>query len=428
MRKDITISEHMQTEVATSDFRRSVMTQNENSALSQRNKLRVQFLDNEKMQGASYAKDLEKTLAINKEILKELLTNDPKIDPGCKKIISKFNEENMLLQNQVKKLIKERDELQAKILINEQIVTNLTTKQTEQSEEFDQKLEKLKKENEQKIHEIEDILEYKEFELQELQLKHSKAINLIQKYGLKYSEILAASGDLLSDSKTNKKITNTIAENEALSKEIELLRKKLVEADSKILELKILNSGTTTNDGGTDENRAMPENNENLKGGAESARPAKISPMKFQIPSLDLSKVKQKTKPQISDHAYIHKLEDSIKLLNDRIKDLETENRDLQQKIMQLENTNSNLIKLNMNLSHSLQDEKDKNNRINQTNSRNNKNSINKSYIGSYRANTDISITPKNNKNYQINEDNEIKQIKIKEICENNDKKDQSFG
>eukprot|EP00831_Metopus_contortus_P047988 TRINITY_DN38937_c0_g1_i1.p1 TRINITY_DN38937_c0_g1~~TRINITY_DN38937_c0_g1_i1.p1 ORF type:complete len:109 (-),score=28.62 TRINITY_DN38937_c0_g1_i1:96-422(-) len=93
----------------------------DNSEAVRTNRLKGSFLEKEKDQMLEYIKDLEETITINKQIISELLLQGGGVQD--KKIIGKLNGENASLQMQLKRVIKERAELQAKLLIAEQILS-----------------------------------------------------------------------------------------------------------------------------------------------------------------------------------------------------------------------------------------------------------------------------------------------------------------
>jgi len=88
------------------------------------------FLDKVKDQMKSYIADLESSLAINKSIIEELVKKHI-WSLQEKRVMEKLSQENSRLQEQVKNLVRERDELQTKLLITEQINENYKKREAE---------------------------------------------------------------------------------------------------------------------------------------------------------------------------------------------------------------------------------------------------------------------------------------------------------
>ena len=372
------------------DARKTVTEANDPELGTNRNKIRAKFMDTEKLQGSEYARNLEKNLQINKEILNELISSDTRMEDGCKKTLIKLNTEAMSLQTQIKKLVKERNDLQAKLLINEQLIDNLSMKQNELISDCNEKVRTFERAWQDRVSELEEELEYKGCELQTLQLKFSKAETLLRKHSGKSAELEAACQELFKQSTTRKKLTSVVFENEALTKEIEALKKKL-EAKHAQEEAESANEKLT-----------------------RSPQLSRSFVVRSSIPSLDLSKVKKPDNPE-ADTAYIHKLEESIKLLNVRIKTMEDSIREISQKNMQLENTNSNLFQMNVSMSKALQEEKEKLEKVSGRGSRT-RTQNNKSW---YATGTMADLSePKNAKLVPITKSIADQPIKIKENAE----------
>ncbi len=184
------------------------MTEMDERAATCRGKIRGIFLEKDKEQMSGYIKDLERTLAINKEIISELLGKGAG-ESQNKRVIEKLNYENANLQFQLKKAIKERNDYQAKLLISEQIVEDYKAKELE-----------VVKDNEEKFVELTDQLNRKEFFLQNTQRKYEKAEALLKRFSHKDQEIRKALKELNADGRAEKRITNVVEENEQLQKEL----------------------------------------------------------------------------------------------------------------------------------------------------------------------------------------------------------------
>lgn len=188
--------------------------------------LRGRFMDTEKSQVSAYICDLEHSLALNKQIIAELFASDSSKDAtGAKKVILKLNSENAALQSQLKKVIKERDECQAKMLINNQIVDDCRKREAETA-----------RESQEKLAEIVDQLNRKEFFMQNLERKYDRAVALMKRFSHKDQEIRQAFKELAAESKDDRKIANVVEENELLQTQLSEERKRTADLARKLEE------------------------------------------------------------------------------------------------------------------------------------------------------------------------------------------------
>lgn len=280
-------------------------------------KLKVRFIDNDKTQMANYIKDLEKTIQINKQIMAEYFSSDPKIEMNNKKTMEKLNIENANLQTQLKKIVKERDEAQGKLLISEQIIENNKAKEFEM---------------EKKLKDTTKKLDFTEYSLLKTQYFLNKAEILLRKPNIK--EIACFLKELTGSDKILKK-SNLIEEKEQLAKQLRDANKKIAELGNRCNELMAANENL---------NLAINE----MRIGGRCSGPFDIADVSKKISILEISE-------NSPDSAYIHKLEEKINLDNAKIQGLEQENRECYEKIAQLDITNSTLFKLNTKLSRELQ-------------------------------------------------------------------------
>eukprot|EP00826_Nyctotherus_ovalis_P043396 TRINITY_DN4563_c0_g1_i1.p1 TRINITY_DN4563_c0_g1~~TRINITY_DN4563_c0_g1_i1.p1 ORF type:complete len:339 (+),score=92.99 TRINITY_DN4563_c0_g1_i1:122-1138(+) len=93
------------------------------------------FLERASDQTKAYITDLESSLAINKTILGELVKKHV-WSLQEKRVVEKLTQESVMLQEQVKKLVRERDELQMKLLISEQINENYKRREAEMMQDM----------------------------------------------------------------------------------------------------------------------------------------------------------------------------------------------------------------------------------------------------------------------------------------------------
>ncbi len=288
-------------------------------------KLKARFVDTDKAQMAACIKDLEKTLQINKEIMTDLFAADSKSEGGQKRVLENLNRENVQLAGQIKRAIKERDDAQAKLLISEQLVENLQEKEQELAADFAERERELMAQ-----------LDRKEYEFQRAQQRLDSACMLLAKYAGGEVEVKQFTKNAKDSADSPQKISNVIEESEELRKELTAARKRAEELEMADHDLRTLNEQLT-----------LSLNEMRVFGG---------KPAKSTVPVLDFSKIRRPDYKAMSDSGYMHKLEESIKLLSKRAQELEAENRELLQKNMQFQNANASLLKLNTDLSQTLQE------------------------------------------------------------------------
>lgn len=200
------------------------MTETDECAVNSRKRLKGVFLDKDKMQMSSYIKDLEKTLAINKEIIADLLDKSPS---SLSKTTQKLNAENAGLHLLLKKTVRERDDCQARLLISEQI-----------AEEFHGKEADLERQCADKVQECVDQLNMKEYVLQTYEKRYNRAIVLLRKYAEKDAEIRLLMREWNRENEPERRcITNLVEENEALVTEVQTARQQLVQLQTKFAQL-----------------------------------------------------------------------------------------------------------------------------------------------------------------------------------------------
>eukprot|EP00826_Nyctotherus_ovalis_P065389 TRINITY_DN9612_c0_g4_i1.p1 TRINITY_DN9612_c0_g4~~TRINITY_DN9612_c0_g4_i1.p1 ORF type:complete len:431 (+),score=129.89 TRINITY_DN9612_c0_g4_i1:131-1423(+) len=280
-------------------------------------KLRAKFAASEKTHSEEYVKDLESTLQINKIMLSEVLSS-VNFEETQRKILKELNNENIKLLKEIKSVTQERDDVNVKLLMAEQIITSYKDREILQSQELEERLGVLKHE-----------LESREFDLELLQQKHSTALTLLKKHtqDKDIANFLRAAVDYMP-----KSTTDLVNERNELSRELE-------HAKSRIAELEIAQHDLVTL-------------NDQLKLSVKGM--GIFGSRKGDVPVLDFTKVKRGGDKKFDDKAYIHKLEESIKHLCKRVQELEDQNKKVLQKNMQLQNSTDNFLKLNTDLSYSL--------------------------------------------------------------------------
>eukprot|EP00826_Nyctotherus_ovalis_P012658 TRINITY_DN13364_c0_g1_i1.p1 TRINITY_DN13364_c0_g1~~TRINITY_DN13364_c0_g1_i1.p1 ORF type:complete len:338 (+),score=92.37 TRINITY_DN13364_c0_g1_i1:69-1082(+) len=138
---------------------------------------KAEFAKMEAQQIREYAADLESNLAINKAIISELVKKHV-WSLQDKRVIEKLLQENSLLQDNVKKLMKERDDIQARLLISQQ--TNNNYKEREKDLISD--MEHLKQQ-------FMGQLTRKTYMLQSLEQKHDQALEVLKELAKKDQQI-----------------------------------------------------------------------------------------------------------------------------------------------------------------------------------------------------------------------------------------------
>lgn len=178
-----------------------------NRSRKTRSAIKFDFALREKEQANSYIADLENNLQINKTIIAELIGKVP--SGQGKKVMELLNSENANLHSQIKKLIGERNEIQGKLLISEQIIQNMKKHEQETVKDLL---------NRQK--ELADQLNRKEFVLQKIERRYDKAIDMLNTMTKKNQDAKGALKNLKADRRSEFKLTNIVEENERLSNEL----------------------------------------------------------------------------------------------------------------------------------------------------------------------------------------------------------------
>ncbi len=202
-----------------------IMTETDDEAVHTRKRLKGGFLEKDKMQMSSYIKDLEKTLAINKGILSDLLKAE-RSDSSLKVVLEKLNAENAALQLQLKKAVRERDDYQARLLISEQVAEEFRGRENEMLQQY-----------EDKAREYVDQLNRKEYVLQSYERRYNRAMSVLKKYTERDGEVRMLLKDWTENENDRRCITNVVEENEALFTEVKTARQKVAEIQTKFTQM-----------------------------------------------------------------------------------------------------------------------------------------------------------------------------------------------
>ena len=98
-----------------------------NDHVSLRQKIKGVFIDRDKTQVNTYIKDLESSIAINKEIINSLIIKGSENEKN-KETMLLLNKENGKLNLRIKEIVIDRNKCQSKLLIAEQMLADLKGK------------------------------------------------------------------------------------------------------------------------------------------------------------------------------------------------------------------------------------------------------------------------------------------------------------
>ena len=184
------------------------VTEVDDASINTRRQLKGRFLEKDKLQMSSYIKDLEKTILLNKSIISDLLTSE-KSAALYKKTIEKLNRENIGLQNKVKELVRERDNAQSRLLVCEQMIEELKSRENDIEQHCTEKSK-----------EMIEQLDVKEYVLQSYERRFRKAMKLLQKYKERDINIRFFLNEVTDENDNKKSMTSVIEENEVLVKKV----------------------------------------------------------------------------------------------------------------------------------------------------------------------------------------------------------------
>ena len=177
-----------------------------------RQKLKVTFLEQEKAEILARIKDLEASLAINKQIIRDLCDGSFSEHVKYKQAVQKLNNENINLHQTVNKITKEKKEYEGQKLIYTQVIEEHKKKEAELIEEW-----------KDKVSELLDQLNKKEYLLQVEEKKSQDMERLLLKYLKNVPEIKT----VLPQKNTSHAaigISNVVIENQHLQARVNELR------------------------------------------------------------------------------------------------------------------------------------------------------------------------------------------------------------
>ena len=123
---------------------------NTTRTLADKRIMKINFLELENKNMIQMIEDLQTTLKINKGIIKNLLDQKKGLNQMVEYTFNQLNHENELLETKMKRMQEDRDQLQARTLILQQIVEDTKDKEDDVAEMFKDEIEELKENLERK--------------------------------------------------------------------------------------------------------------------------------------------------------------------------------------------------------------------------------------------------------------------------------------
>lgn len=204
--------------------------------------LKIAFLENENRNLAQLCEDLQTTLTINKNIIKNLMEQNKKsaaaasttlsgsgsgmttttttiigggngaASPSMEYTVNQLTTENEVLEAKVKRITEERDQLEAKTLIMQQIIDNTKDKEEDVAEIYRDEIEELK-----------ENLERKEYLLQVNEQRYSEYERILIQTS-EYDENVRRRLEDMNVVPKDRKISNVVLENTQYKQQIEALK------------------------------------------------------------------------------------------------------------------------------------------------------------------------------------------------------------
>eukprot|EP00826_Nyctotherus_ovalis_P034712 TRINITY_DN2912_c0_g3_i1.p1 TRINITY_DN2912_c0_g3~~TRINITY_DN2912_c0_g3_i1.p1 ORF type:complete len:340 (-),score=106.06 TRINITY_DN2912_c0_g3_i1:6-1025(-) len=199
-----------------------------------RRMLKMFFVQREKDKAVERMKDLEKSVSINKEIIRELIENSSQ-EETSKKVLVALNKENAELRQKLQSATEESNSFQSRLLIAEQIIEDYKGKEETYEEHIKDQTDELL-----------DQLNRKEFLIQSYERKLYTILDAVKKYAADTTirKILLKLNVKLDK---EKRITNVVEENATLASEVLTARARIAELESKLCEIvQLRNSDNST--------------------------------------------------------------------------------------------------------------------------------------------------------------------------------------
>lgn len=199
-----------------------------------RRMLKIFFVQKEKDQAIGRMKDLEKTVSINKEIIRELIENSNQEETN-KKVLLALNEENAELRQKLQSVTEESNSFQSRLLIAEQIIEDYKGKEATYEEHIKDQADELL-----------DQLNRKEFLIQSYERKLHTVLDAVKKY-VADSAVRKVLLKLNVRLDKEKRITSVVEENAALANEVLTARARIADLEGKLCEIvQLRNSDNST--------------------------------------------------------------------------------------------------------------------------------------------------------------------------------------
>lgn len=212
------------------------LTELNSYSVNNRRRLKGSFMENDNTQLENYINDLEATIVLNKGVINDLA--EAKKGNGLNtKILEKINKENKILHGKVKALIKERRDMQAKILMSEQII-----------EEFKNKENDAMQQSVEKQNELLDQLNRKEYVIQLYEYKLHQAISLLKKHHSNDLEVNLLYKGLTKENREEKCLSNIVEENEILMKNLKTIHEMIIQLEQKFNNIIVMHECASTLD------------------------------------------------------------------------------------------------------------------------------------------------------------------------------------
>ena len=156
--------------------------------------------------------DLQSTLTINKNIIKTLMETQKKGNGNSDYMISQLTQENELLESNLKRVSEERDQLNARLFIMQQILDNNKDKEEDVAEIYKDEIEELK-----------ENLERKEYLLQVNEQRYSEFEKMLVQVS-EYDDSVRKRLEDMNVVPRDRKISNVVLENTNMKALIEQLK------------------------------------------------------------------------------------------------------------------------------------------------------------------------------------------------------------
>ena len=293
--------------------------------------LKISYLEAENRNLQQMCEDLQTTLSINKNIIKSLLEGQKKQSlstngsslastsaGGLDYTISQLTHENEMLEANLRRVTEERDQLNARLFIMQQIIDNTKDKEEDVVQIYLDEIEELK-----------ENLERKEYLLQVNEQKYSEFEKMLMQVA-DYDDGVRRRLEDMNVVPKDRKISNVVLENAQLKGTIEELKYEVEKIRDQM------------------EQMATQQHQQSMMGEELSIFQAKGVNMPKQV---DLNKLHR---PGESGTEYTKKLEQSVQYLNEKIQKSRIDMKNLKKEIQNLKDSNENHIFINDKLNQAL--------------------------------------------------------------------------